>query len=158
VLAAAPVESFVARGETVTRLSTLNGRTALWHLAWTAIQARPWFGHGLAASRGLFLDATTLGGAHNAVINVLVDQGVAGLVLYAGLCGTLLALTLRLRPPAARGQIVAVRAVLVFLLVHGLTVEYMVAPVTAAFAWVLILAVWVRLLQRRVATAPDGRG
>lgn len=151
VIAAGPIQAFIARGQTSTRLSTLNGRTQLWKLAWQAIEQYPWFGHGLAASRGLFLDSTTLGGAHNAAVNVLVDQGAVGLVLYAGLCLTLLAVLTRRRTAQARAHAAAARAVLVFLVVHGLTVEYMVAPVMASFDWFLLVAVWARLVQRHTA-------
>jgi exopolysaccharide production protein ExoQ len=147
VIASGPIQDFIARGETATRLSTLNGRTQLWKLAWIAIQQRPWFGHGMAASRGLFLDRTTLGGAHNAAVNVLVDQGAVGLALYAALCLALLVTLTRQRSGIARTHALPARAVLVFLVVHGLTVEYMVAPVMASFAWFLLVAVWARLVQ-----------
>lgn len=147
VIASGPIEAFIARGETAARLSTLNGRTQLWELAWVAIERRPWFGHGLAASRGMFLDSTTLGGAHNAAVNVLVDQGVVGLVLYGALCLVLLVTLTRRRSAIARAHALPARGVLVFLIMHGLTVEYMVAPVMASFDWFLLVVVWARLVQ-----------
>jgi hypothetical protein len=148
--ASGAISSFAARGESAARLSSLNGRTELWRLAWTTVEQAPWFGHGLTASRGLFLDETTLGGAHNAAINVLVDQGFVGLALYALLCLALL-LSLTRLPPVLRAHAWPALGVVVFLTAHGLTVEYMVAPVTTSFAWFLLIVVWAGLIRRHPA-------
>lgn len=150
--ASGPISSFAARGESAARLASLNGRTELWALAWTTIKQAPWFGHGLTASRGLFLDRTTLGGGHNAAVNVLVDQGFLGLGLYALLCLALL-LSLTRLPVGLRAHAWAPLGVVVFLMAHGLTVEYMVAPATTSFAWFLLVVVWAGLIRRHPAAA-----
>ncbi|MEJ2577544.1 MAG: hypothetical protein P8Z68_00425 [Kineosporiaceae bacterium] len=87
--------------------------------------------------------------------NLLVDQGVLGLFLYLTLCLALLVLLTR--PPSvhAAEHALPARGVLTFLLVHGLTVEYMVAPVTASFTWFLLVAVWAGSIHRLTDAHPS---
>ncbi len=64
--------------------STLSGRTDLWNAVWPEIRQRPIFGHGYRASRfvsseveGAFAEA---GHIHNAFLEILYNNGVAGLL------------------------------------------------------------------------------
>lgn len=66
ILVGSDLVDFVLRGEGTARLETFNGRLDLWREAIGLVQQRPLLGYGLTASRGLFLDSTGLGGAHNA--------------------------------------------------------------------------------------------
>jgi hypothetical protein len=77
------IESFFARGESLQQLSTLNSQHSL-------------YGFGLTASRGLFLDSIGLGGGHNAVVNLLIDNGVLGALVWLTLLVTILVTATRL--------------------------------------------------------------
>jgi O-antigen ligase len=74
---------YVTRGESTAQLLTLNSRTELWSIAWRSVQRQPVFGHGVGAVQGVFRDESTLGGGHNAAINVAVDLGIVGVVVWS---------------------------------------------------------------------------
>ena len=73
---------FLTRGETVDQIGTFNRRTEIWSLAWESFLERPFFGLGFNSAKGVFFDETGLGGAHNSVINVMIDVGLAGLIWW----------------------------------------------------------------------------
>ncbi|MFN8076557.1 MAG: O-antigen ligase family protein [Kineosporiaceae bacterium] len=148
LLFSSTVATFLERGESAEKLATLNSRTELWTLAWKAIQEEPWFGHGLSASRGLFLDEIGLGGGHNIIVNLLVDQGGLGIVAFVLLVSTLFVtfrtLIVRERNLVSdyRIDIAMLFSILVYLLVDGMTTEYLAAPANGASGWLIIIIVW----------------
>jgi len=73
-----PILSFLLRTESTQSITTLNRRTEIWSLAWESFLDNPLQGLGFASARGVFYDDTGLGGAHNALINVMID----GCLLY----------------------------------------------------------------------------
>ncbi|XVQ12528.1 O-antigen ligase family protein [Spirillospora sp. CA-255316] len=142
--------AFVARGETAEKLASLNSRTELWTLAMQAYREEPIFGHGLGASRGLFLDDIGLGGGHNAFINALVDNGAVGAVVF---CSLLLALgfvgLLLARHRSLRTDAGLLLGILVFFLVNSITTEYLAAPANVSGIWLMILVAWMEVLRRQ---------
>ncbi|MDQ3574723.1 MAG: O-antigen ligase family protein, partial [Actinomycetota bacterium] len=95
VLFGQQIVDFLQRGESTEQISTFNSRTALWDIALDLFSQRPLFGYGLTASRGAFLDALALGGAHNGFVNVLVDAGLVGALWWLALLGLLARTILR---------------------------------------------------------------
>jgi O-antigen ligase len=152
VLFLRPVLEFLSRGQPDEQLSTFNGRVQLWTEAWRLLGESPVIGYGLTASRGLFVEATGLGGAHNAFVNVLTDGGAVGAVLWcavlAGAAGMIVRL---LRLPVWRDA-VALAAVLAYLFVGGLTYEGLgyvgLMPATMLF----VMVGWVAVLARGAAS------
>ncbi len=151
------VSDFLARGEDSQKLMTLNSRTDLWSMAWQQVLKEPWFGHGLSSSRGLFLDQIGLGGGHNIVVNLLVDQGFVGLAFFVLLCAALFIEFRRLaRVSAIRTDVIMIHAVLIYLLVDGMTTEYLVAPDDVASGWLIMIVAWCYVLQGIVRRGPRG--
>ncbi|GAA2422072.1 hypothetical protein GCM10010191_37170 [Actinomadura vinacea] len=144
------IMAFVARGETAEKLASLNSRTELWTLAMQAYREQPIFGHGLGASRGLFLDDIGLGGGHNAFINAMVDNGTVGLAIFVvllftiGFVGLLLVRNRTLRTDA--GMLLGI---LVFFLVNSITTEYLAAPANVSGIWLMVLIAWTEVLRRQ---------
>ena len=97
------IEAYFARGESTEQLQTLNERTDLWSLAWEAIQLQPLYGYGVGASQGIFQEQIGLGGGHNAAVNVAVDLGLVGLVIWLGLVVTMLVGLLQTAAERERG-------------------------------------------------------
>ncbi len=149
--ASSTVGSFFARGEGGAKLTTLNSRTDLWLEAWNQFLAQPIYGHGLGASRGLFLDTLGLGGGHNALVNVLVDLGLVGAVLWLGLVAGIVATIVRI--PAYATGTVADRALLLglmtFLVADSVFVEGLGAPANVASTWMFVVVAWLDLLRKR---------
>lgn len=163
--AGAAVVTYLERGETAAQLSTLNYRTHLWSDALAAWQQRPLFGYGLGATRGLFLQETGLGGGHNAFINVIVDSGIVGILLWLGLIALVIREVWRCGRLHVGGQEPALlAAVIAFLVTNALTIESLGASATGAMMWLYALVGWTAVLMRErppgsVAgtTAPSGR-
>lgn len=153
------ITDFFVRGESTQQLTTLNSRTELWSAAADQIAAHPLYGAGLAASRGLFLDRTGLGGGHNALVNVLVDAGLAGAVVWLALLVTMLAAALRLargrRETAVDGIVVV--AVLAGMVVNSVFTEELGTPANMAFTWLYVLLAWLLLARRAPETRPAPR-
>ena len=70
---------------------TLTGRTAIWAQVWIAILKRPWLGYGFSAfwrgTRGASFDVVValkfvLFHAHNGFLEIWLELGMAGLVLF----------------------------------------------------------------------------
>ena len=142
-----PVLQFLSRGESTSSLKSLNSRLPLWTLAGQLFEERPLLGWGLASSRGLFFDKIGLGGAHNAYVNVAVDGGVVGLVLWGGLIVALLvalsALHQRRWAEAPLGI-----GVLLCMLTNGLTSEGLGSGAGVSTIWLFLIAAWVGVGQR----------
>jgi O-antigen ligase len=145
---------YLQRGESVQELSTLSNRTVLWSLAWHDFLRRPLFGYGFTASRGLFYDEVKLGGAHNALINVMIDAGVIGLVAWAAFLICTIQAARRVymrRATRADGSIVG--AVLVCLVVNSVTTEGLGSGVSVSAIWLYLVAAWLVVVRREPAPA-----
>ena len=144
---------FLQRGESLERIATLNARTDLWAQMLGIWAQRPLFGNGLGASRGLLLDETGLGGGHNVGVNLLVDAGAVGLVLWIVLFFALIRYLLLLRR-IERTRVTAstLLGAVVLLLVNGLTTEELVVPATIGSTWMFIIVAWTLVLARDAAT------
>jgi O-antigen ligase len=156
-----PVLEFLTRGETVDQIGTFNRRTEIWALAWTSFLERPVFGLGFNSAKGVFFDETGLGGAHNAVINVMIDVGLAGLIWWLALLGGAVALLVGLRRdarrspvllPGASGTAVSDHLVLIGLFtaagVNGITTEGLGAGVNVSAIWLFVVVAWLTILDR----------
>jgi exopolysaccharide production protein ExoQ len=144
--------AFAARGEDSQQLLTLNSRANLWALAFQAFQQDPIFGHGLGASRGLFLATIGLGGGHNAFVNALVDNGVLGTAIFVTLLLMVGMALLRLvRLHRMRTDPGLLLAILTFAIVDGLTYEGLAAPANASSVWLFVLIAWTETLRRQEA-------
>ncbi|GLZ04900.1 hypothetical protein Acsp03_23660 [Actinomadura sp. NBRC 104412] len=142
--------AFVARGESAEKLASLNSRTELWTLAMRAYAEEPVFGHGLGASRGLFLDDIGLGGAHNAFVNTLVDNGAVGTAIFVALLLTLgFVLLLLAHHRSLRTDAGMLLGILSCFLLNGITNEGMAAPANVSGIWLLLLVAWTEVLRRQ---------
>jgi O-antigen ligase len=100
--------------------TTLTGRTNLWDAATPEIKAHPILGHGYRASRflseeiqGAFPEA---GNMHNSFLEVLYNNGLAGLIPIAGI-NLLIVLNLKkvlIRPPSLRLRYYAAAALALY--------------------------------------------
>ena len=158
--------AFLTRGETVDQIGTFNRRTEIWSLAWESFLQRPFFGLGFNSAKGVFFDETGLGGAHNSVINVMIDVGLAGLIWWTVLIVSALVLLGRLRrserrsptllPGAtgtARSDHLILIGVFIALLINSITTEGLGAGVNVMAIWLFLSAAWLTILdadQRRI--------
>jgi O-antigen ligase len=161
---------FLTRGETVDQLGTFNRRTEIWSLAWESFLDRPIFGLGFNSAKGVFFDETGLGGAHNSVINVMIDVGLVGLIWWVLLVVGALVLLGRLRrierrsavllPGAtgtARSDHLILIGIFVALLINSITTEGLGAGVNVMAIWLFLASAWLTLLdadQRRRSQRP----
>ncbi len=158
------IVDFLTRGESTESIGTFNRRTEIWTLAWDAFMERPLHGFGFTSAKGVFFDDTGLGGAHNALVNVMVDVGLVGLVWWIGLIaiviGTLVAQRRRrLVTPGlvggaglARADHVIVMGILVASLINGITTEGLGAGVNVSALWLFLVVAWLGVLDRRSHT------
>jgi exopolysaccharide production protein ExoQ len=110
----------------------------------------------LGASRGLLLDETGLGGAHNALVNVLLDAGIVGVVVWALFLTALVRYLLILRHyPNTRTIASTLLGATTVLLVSGLTVEFLVVPATISSTWLFMIVGWTLALIRDVTETKD---
>ena len=142
LLAQDVIGAWFARGEEAADLENLNSRLPLWRLAVTeTLSERPVMGFGLGASRSIFYEETGLGGSHNAVINVLVDLGVVGLIIWVTLLAYAGWIMLRFRP-ATEAQLVERTlwlATLCVLLVNGITVDGLGGAANMGMVWLFMM-------------------
>ena len=111
------VSAYLARGEAgPTDLSSLNGRSRIWDVAWESIYAHPWLGQGYGSSRLILpIDDRLFGAAvntHNVYMELLFSGGAVLFGLFV------LAVAASLFRSAMRGRTEALIA-LVFFLVRG---------------------------------------
>lgn len=158
LMASDKVTSYFERGESVTKLSTLNNRTELWNVALEAVEKQPLFGNGITASRGIFFEQTGLGGGHNAAINVLVELGAVGFLVWAALVISLI-LGVRRLPRDGPGNLGLDRAMLLgvitFLLVDSVFYEGAGAVANVASTWLFMCIGWY-VVSRREARSRLG--
>ncbi|MBB5158572.1 O-antigen ligase family protein [Saccharopolyspora phatthalungensis] len=145
------IESFFVRGENAERLASLNSRTDLWAYALEAFLQRPLYGHGLSASRGLFLDEIGLGGGHNGLVNLLVDAGLLGAAVWLLLLGCIFtgAFALRNQRPEPRLDRMLILALLSGLFANSMFTQGLGAPANVACTWLFLLAAWTSMAGRR---------
>lgn len=144
------ITEFFARGESADQLATLNSRTDLWTVAFQLWTDHPLYGFGLAASRGLFLETIGLGGGHNALVNLLVDTGLVGALVWLALLGAIIVAAARLARGSGRGQPdgVIVLAVLLAMIGNSVFTEGLGAPANVGCTWLYLLLAWVLLARR----------
>jgi O-antigen ligase len=151
---------FLTRGETVDQIGTFNRRTEIWSLAWESFLERPFFGLGFNSAKGVFFDETGLGGAHNSVINVMIDVGLAGLIWWTVLVVAALVLLGRLRrierrspillagaTGAARSDHLTLIGVFTALLINSITTEGLGAGVNVMAIWLFVSCAWLTMLD-----------
>lgn len=154
------IVAYFVRGESAERLASLNSRTELWSQAYAAIAQQPVFGYGLSASRGIFLETTGLGGGHNAALNVGVDLGLFGLLVWVSLLLAVVARVLRVASDAPDGAGVdraLILGIIGFLLVGGIFFEGLGAVANVAANWLFLLVAWAYVLSAGSDTGPAGR-
>lgn len=151
------IEEYLARGESVEKLSTLNSRTDLWSVAWEAVLEQPVYGYGVGASQGIFQEAVGLGGGHNALINVLVDLGFVGAIGWVALVSALGFGLLTAARTTKDGEAVTDRSMLlgllVVLLVNGMFTSGPGGVANVAATWLFLSAGWSVCLRREAAGA-----
>jgi O-antigen ligase len=152
------IESFFARGESLERLSTLNSRTDLWAYAFSLFPEHPIYGFGLTASRGLFLDTIGLGGGHNALVNILIDTGLVGALIWAALLVVILWTASKLAKNTTRPELRVDRgiilAVMLCLIADSVFTQELGAPANVACTWLFVIVAWLNLAARPGAEQP----
>jgi O-antigen ligase len=132
-------------------------RTIGWEIAWERFLSHPLTGIGMNQGR-YQADAMGDASAHNAMLDILMEEGIFGGIVFAAIVIAALRLCLRVRPFGYTGPQRTLRAALVSLLV-GIMVN---APTITAivigtlFAWFLA---WLSLQDSRPTTPrvePDG--
>ena len=156
--AGAFILSYLERGNSAQQLATLNDRTNLWKIALGDYMKRPFFGYGLGAARGIFLEQIKLGGGHNAFINVLTDQGGLGMVVFVSLLAVILWRILRY-PKGSIGYRESYLLVPLFigLLVNSISCEFMATQANNAAMWLFMICAWVTVIGRGAAQRRRGR-
>jgi O-antigen ligase len=148
------VTAYVARGESAEKLASLNSRTEVWSQAWDLFTERPLFGHGLTASRGAFVDEFGLGGAHNALFEVLVDAGLVGAVWFVVLILAVLGQTFNLALPASRrsplrhGDGPLLAGLTMVLVVNAVTDGGVGQAANVENVWLFVVIGWVLSIKR----------
>lgn len=147
----APIVDFFRRDASDEKLASLNSRTDLWEIAMTAFADNPLLGYGVTATQGIFFEQTGLGGGHNAVVNVLVDLGMIGFLVWVALIISVLAGAWKLSSGGGT-QLGLDRALLLsglaFLLVNSVFFEGLGAVTNIASTWLFISVAWLCVAQR----------
>lgn len=147
--------SYLSRGEDASQLASFNNRTTLWDQALQAFRLRPLAGSGIAASRGIFLDATGLGGGHNAFINVLTDAGVVGVLAWLALLTAIAIISARFWTGGADSpDVLTVAGLGLALVVNSFTNEGLGAAANVSSIFLFILAGWLGLIRRESTEPP----
>jgi O-antigen ligase len=152
-LAGPAIITYLERGETLSKLATLNSRTSLWSLAFDKFKERPFQGYGLGASRGIFLEEIRLGGGHNAFINALVDTGLVGLCALLAILGLVFwsLWTFRRGTVGYRDSLLLL-PLMVGLCVNAMTAEFLAVPANTASLWLIVIVGWIGVLHRAEAS------
>jgi O-antigen ligase len=139
------ISRLLFRGETADTLLALNGRLDLWDTARSSIAAHPLLGHGYQASRAIMLDAADWAAyAHNALLQTLLDLGVAGTI--ALLTIVMVGVVGFFRGRQRGWTHATLGALLVFLILNSISTEsFAGAPgVETLVLFVCVLAAWPR--------------
>ena len=164
-----PVLDFLTRGESAEQIGTFNRRTEIWSLAWESFLSHPLHGLGFTSAKGVFFDETGLGGAHNALFNVMIDTGLAGLIWWIALLVSVGVAISRVGAAARRRELIAgaagsARADHLILLgmftasiVNSITTEGLGAGVNVSAIWLYLMVAWICVLRREARAGPDDR-
>jgi O-antigen ligase len=147
------VVKYFERGEKAEQLSSLNSRTNLWETAADAIEKKPMFGYGVTSSRGIFYDALGLGGGHNAIVNVFVELGLVGFIIWASLVFALVVGVRRLPIrsfPQIRFDRALLLGVITFLMIDGIFFEGPGSVTNVASTWFFVCIAWLAVCRRTV--------
>jgi O-antigen ligase len=151
MFAGPPLIEYLERGQTEERLLTLNSRTTLWHAAYDLFVERPVLGYGTTAARSVFLEEIGLGGAHNALVEVAVNNGLVGLFWWVMLLlGIPLGLATQRQPGQQRASadVALIAGAYAFLVVNGIGTEGAGSPANTQITWLFLLGAWTALLVR----------
>ena len=152
--------TFLTRGESADEIGTFNRRTEIWALAWESFLSRPLHGLGFTSAKGVFFDETGLGGAHNALINVMIDVGLLGLLWWTLMIGATIVVLNRqwahhLVSPTSPGGAGTARAdhlimmgIFVATLINSVTTEGLGAGVNVSAIWWFVPIAWLTILSR----------
>ncbi len=153
VLGASTITAWFTRGESADSLLTLNSRTDLWTLALTStLRESPAIGHGVGASRSIFVEATGLGGGHNAVVNLFTDLGFLGLVVWGALIIWPALIVWRSMPVGLwRLDRIVWLVAFAVLVTNSLTYEGLGNPPSVAFTWLIMMAAAAVVVDRHVS-------
>jgi len=152
------VVTYFERGEDAQQLQSLNTRTNLWETAQDAVEKRPLFGYGVTSARGIFYNATGLGGGHNAIVNVFVELGLVGFITWSALVLTLFVGIRRLpyrRRPTLRFDRALLLAILLFLMVDGIFFEGPGSVANVASTWFFACIAWLAVARRSAGEEPS---
>ncbi len=155
------IVSYFERGEQAAQLTSLNSRTNLWETAADAIEARPMFGYGVTSSRGIFYDELGLGGGHNAVVNVFVELGLVGIIVWFGLVISLVYGIAKLpyhQYPKLRGGRALLLGVITFLMVDGIFFDGPGSVCNVASTWFFCCIAWLGVLRNSITQPQAGEG
>lgn len=156
---AATIAAWVERGQDVEELGTLNARLPYWAMQVSRLADENLsLGFGVGASRTIFVDEAGLGGSHNAALNVLVDTGVLGLILWVALIIGSAATVLRWRPDDRHRTDRALWVgALVVLLVNGLTAEGLGAVASVGWIWFMVMVTTAAQIAKGAGTSSPPR-
>jgi O-antigen ligase len=156
LLASQQIAEYLARGQSTEELATANARTSLWSYAFDAIADKPLYGWGAGASQGIFLDEIGLGGGHNMLINLAVDLGLVGLLVWLGLVGTTMLRVAGLPRAALEGLQVdrgLLTGIITLLLVDGFFSAGPGGLANVSSTWLILAVGWVSCLTRLLKVA-----
>jgi len=151
ILSSEQLLSFLLRGEGVAQLETLNSRTDVWAQASELVGQAPWLGHGFMAARGLFLDQFGLGGAHNAVFEVLVNAGIVGFLAWLAMLVATVVSSIRFarqRSARSRADAPIVCGLLTFLFVNAVTTGQIAQAANAQSVILFVVIGWLAARPR----------
>jgi hypothetical protein len=110
------------QGQTADGLLRLNGRLDLWEEVEPAMADHMLLGHGYQASRSVLLEVASWAGyAHNAILQTILDLGMAGALVISGLMAV--ALSNAVRPGLAPWLRGTSAALAVFLVLNSISTE-----------------------------------
>lgn len=143
--------SILLRDEGLEQLETLNSRTEVWAQASELVAQSPWLGHGFMAARGLFLDRFGLGGAHNAVFEVLVNGGILGFSAWLAMLVAAVVAVLRVAStasPATRIDVSLAGGLLTFLYVNAMSTGQIAQAANAQSIVLFVVIGWMAASRR----------
>lgn len=157
----ASILAWLTRGDDAESLGSLNSRLPLWRLAVSTVaETNPLYGLGVGASRSVFVDETGLGGAHNAALNVFVDLGLIGLVLWGAMI--LYSIWVIVRSGTTPEPILIERALwlstMTVLVVNGTTAEGLGGVASVGVVWLFMLVARAAQVDREHRRAPSAAG
>lgn len=138
--------------------STFTGRSEIWSAVWAMISAQPWLGYGFGAFwRGFDGPSgqvwATIGAtpphSHNGVLDLWLDLGLAGVLLFAGSFLVTAARAARALRGAWSLEAIFPASVLAFLVLFNLSESTLLRQ--HSIFWVLYVATAVRLAAERRA-------